>query len=146
MRHTLLAITVLALGAAAGVPAAFAQDASDLPAICTADNPHGGMAMCGGAMDQGGLGMGGMAADAAHSDLMDGMAAMNRDMMAAGTAKDIDVAFVCSMIPHHRGAVDMAKAELAHGDDAWAKQLAEKIITAQEQEIADMLQWLEEQK
>jgi uncharacterized protein (DUF305 family) len=50
------------------------------------------------------------------------------------------------MIPHHRGAVDMAKAELAHGDDAWAKQLAEKIITAQEQEIADMLQWLEEQK
>jgi uncharacterized protein (DUF305 family) len=64
-------------------------------------------------------------------------------MMAGGTAADLDVAFVCSMIPHHRGAVDMAKAELAHGDDPQARQLAEGIIAAQEQEIAEMLKWLE---
>ena len=49
-----------------------------------------------------------MASDEAHTDLMDGMATMNRDMMACGTAKDIDVAFVCSMIPPLRGAIDMA--------------------------------------
>ena len=140
MKRTLFATAVFALAISAAAPVAFAQDAVDLPAICTADNPHAGMAM-------GGVGMGmAMAADEAHTDLMDGMTAMNRDMMAGGTAKDIDVAFVCSMIPHHRGAIDMAKAEIAHGDDPWAKTLAEGIVAAQEKEIADMLKWLEEQK
>jgi uncharacterized protein (DUF305 family) len=135
MKRTLFAIAMLTLA-----PSALAQDAIDLPAICTADNPHAGMAM-----GDGGMGMM-MGDDAAHVDLMDGMAAMNRDMMAGGTAKDIDVAFVCSMIPHHRGAIDMAEAELAHGDDPWARALAETIIAAQEKEIAEMLEWLEGQK
>ncbi len=140
MKPTLIATAVLALSLAAGATAGIAQDAIDLPAICTADNPHAGMAMGDGGM---GMMMGG---DAAHVDLMDGMAAMNRDMMVGGTAKDIDVAFVCSMIPHHRGAIDMAEAELAHGDDPWARALAETIIAAQEKEIAEMLEWLEAQK
>jgi uncharacterized protein (DUF305 family) len=140
MKPTLIATAVLALSLAAGATAGIAQDAIGLPAICTADNPHAGMAMGDGGM---GMMMGG---DAAHVDLMDGMAAMNRDMMVGGTAKDIDVAFVCSMIPHHRGAIDMAEAELAHGDDPWARALAETIIAAQEKEIAEMLEWLEAQK
>lgn len=140
MNRTPIATVALAIALAFSAPAAFAQDTVDLPAICTADNPHAGM-------DMGGDDMGmAMAGDAAHVDLMDGMAAMNRDMMVGGTAKDIDVAFVCSMIPHHRGAIDMAKAEIAHGDDPWARALAEAIITAQEKEIADMLAWLAEQK
>jgi hypothetical protein len=83
--------------------------------------------------------------DQAHTDLMAGMDAMNRDMMTGAMAEDIDVAFVCGMIPHHQGAIDMAKAELEHGDDEWAKQMAQKVIDAQEAEIADMLAWLEEQ-
>jgi uncharacterized protein (DUF305 family) len=66
-------------------------------------------------------------------------------MMVGGLAADIDVAFICSMIPHHRGAIDMARAELAHGDDPFARELAEAIIVAQEKEIADMLAWLETQ-
>jgi uncharacterized protein (DUF305 family) len=140
MKPTWIATAVLALSLAAGATAGIAQDAIDLPAICTADNPHAGMAMGDDGM---GMMMGG---DAAHVDLMGGMAAMNRDMMAGGTAKDIDVAFVCSMIPHHRGAIDMAEAELAHGDDPWARALAETIIAAQEKEIAEMLEWLEGQK
>lgn len=85
------------------------------------------------------------AMDQAHTDLMAGMDAMNRDMMTGAMAEDIDVAFVCGMIPHHQGAIDMAKAELEHGDDEWAKQMAQKVIDAQEAEIADMLAWLEEQ-
>lgn len=139
MIRTPIATVTLAVALAFSAHAAFAQDSVDLPAICTADNPHAGMDMGGGDMGMG------MAADAAHADLMDGMAAMNRDMMAGGTAKDIDVAFVCSMIPHYRGAIDMAKAEIAHGDDPWAKALAEEIVAAQEKEIAEMLAWLEEQ-
>ena len=81
----------------------------------------------------------------AHEEMMAGMDRMNMDMMAGGTAADVDVAFICSMIPHHRGAIDMAKAELAHGDDPFARELAEAIIAAQEKEIADMLAWLETQ-
>ena len=74
---------------------------------------------------------------------MAGMDRMNADMMAGGTAEDIDVAFICSMIPHHQGAIDMARAQLAHGDEDFPRQLAEAIIAAQEAEIAQMLEWLE---
>lgn len=145
MNRILLAATMLAGVSLA--PAALAQDAAaaNLPAICLAGaGSHGGM-MMGGSDAMGAMGAMGAPADEAHFDLMDGMAAMNADMMAGGTAPDLDVAFVCSMIPHHRGAIDMAKAELAHGDDPWAKELATGIIAAQEKEIADMLAWLEKQ-
>jgi uncharacterized protein (DUF305 family) len=113
-----------------------ATPAPDLPPICLANAEPAPMAMSGH----------GAAGSAAHQDLMDSMDQMNADMMAGGTASDIDVAFVCSMIPHHRGAIDMARAELAHGDDPWARELATAVIAAQEQEIADMLAWLEGQK
>lgn len=111
----------------------------DLPAICTKD---AGMAHTMPGMEMPGMQMHG---DEAHTALMAGMDKMNADMMAGGTAADLDVAFICSMIPHHRGAIDMAKAELQYGDDPWAKALAEQIIAAQEKEIADMLAWLEKQ-
>jgi uncharacterized protein (DUF305 family) len=113
-----------------------AAPATNLPAICLANAPAPAAMAMGGHEATG---------DAAHADLMDSMDAMNADMMAGGTASDIDVAFVCSMIPHHRGAIDMAKAELAHGDDPWAKELATAVIAAQEKEIADMMAWLEKQ-
>jgi uncharacterized protein (DUF305 family) len=40
----------------------------------------------------------------------------------------------------------MARAEIEHGDDPWARSLAEQVIAAQEQEIQDMLKWLEKQE
>jgi uncharacterized protein (DUF305 family) len=83
--------------------------------------------------------------DQAHTDLMQGMDAMHADMAAGMTAEDIDVAFVCGMIPHHQGAIDMAKAELAHGDDPWVKEMAQKVIDAQTLEIAEMKAWLAKQ-
>ena len=136
MKATVLAITLMLVSAGAS---ATAQEhaASDLPAICTAD----------ASMDHG-AGMGGAmapAGDEAHQALMAGMDQMNADMMIGGAAKDIDVAFACAMIPHHRGAISMARAELEHGDDEWTRRLAEQIIAAQEKEIADILAWLEQQ-
>ena len=136
MKTRLLAAALLLACAAPAI----AQDhtghgaAPDLPAVCLADADA--MAMPTGAAH------GAMTGDTAHTELMAGMDKMNADMMAGATAQDIDVAFVCSMIPHHRGAIDMAKAELAHGDDPWARKLAKTIIAAQEAEIADMLAWL----
>ena len=110
--------------------------AAELPAICTVNADQAMAGEPGMVMNQ---------PDAAHADLMDGMAAMDAEMMKGATATDLDVAFICSMIPHHQGAIDMAKAELAHGDDPWAKELAQNVIAAQEKEIADMLDWLGKQ-
>ncbi|MBP0441293.1 DUF305 domain-containing protein [Tianweitania sediminis] len=108
-----------------------------LPEICLAagEQGMGGMAMGTGT---------GHAMDEAHADLMKGMDEMNRQMMIGMMAEDIDVAFVCGMIPHHQSAVNMAKAQLEHGDDPWAKKLAQSVIENQEQEISDMFTWLEE--
>jgi uncharacterized protein (DUF305 family) len=65
--------------------------------------------------------------------------------MAEGVmAADPDVAFVCGMIPHHQGAIDMAKVVLQYGKDPWVKQLAQNVIDAQSKEIAEMTKWLDE--
>ncbi len=71
----------------------------------------------------------------------DANARMHKDM-AIQYSGDTDADFVRSMIPHHRGAIDMAKVELAHGKDPEIRKLAQAVIKAQEAEIADMQAWL----
>lgn len=68
-------------------------------------------------------------------------ARMHKDMMVPYTGKT-DVDFVRSMIPHHQGAVEMAKIELQHGKDPEIRKLAEEVIKAQEAEIKMMQDWL----
>jgi uncharacterized protein (DUF305 family) len=68
-------------------------------------------------------------------------ARMHKDM-AITFSNDADVDFARGMIPHHRGAVDMAKVVLEHGKDPELRKLAQDIISSQDKEIAFMREWL----
>lgn len=79
----------------------------------------------------------------AKSTLGMNMHAMGMDMnMGALTdARPFDRSFIDDMVPHHRGAVEMAKMELAQGKNPEARALAQRIIDSQSKEIAQMNQW-----
>jgi uncharacterized protein (DUF305 family) len=66
--------------------------------------------------------------------------AMNKMMaeMAIKPTGDINRDFVDMMIPHHRGAIEMAKAMLAHGDNEALRRISQEIAVTQQQEIVAM--------
>ncbi len=66
------------------------------------------------------------------------MARMMKDMHAAQPSGNPDIDFLAMMIPHHAGAVDMARLVLQHGRDPATRMLAEEIIAGQTSEIESM--------
>ena len=133
-------IAVLAITAGAGV--AYAQ---------TSHQGHGSMPMSGA------MPMGNMDPAAMQKMMQDMMPSPNdpastKDFNAADMKMmhnmhvpytgNPDVDFRTHMIPHHQGAVEMAKVALKHAKDPETKRMAQKIIDDQEKEIAEMRDWL----
>jgi uncharacterized protein (DUF305 family) len=74
------------------------------------------------------------------SFLVENSAAMSNMMagMAVKPSGNVDADFVAMMVPHHQGAIDMARAELRHGHNAQLRRIAQEIVVTQQQEIAAM--------
>jgi uncharacterized protein (DUF305 family) len=70
------------------------------------------------------------------------MAIMDEGMQRAPTNGVAEHDFVTMMIPHHQGAVDMAKALLLYNKDPELQNLAQGILTEQQNEIKLMQAWL----
>lgn len=73
-----------------------------------------------------------------EADMDTGMARMMQDMHGSSYTGNPDKDFLSMMIPHHEGAVDMARLVLIHGRDPLVRQIAEEIIASQTVEIAAM--------
>jgi uncharacterized protein (DUF305 family) len=138
IRHLFL----LALLAATPVLAAHAQthDHHSMPAA-KSSAPHAMHAMAG--MAPAALPPGSPAA-AFHQQMDSVMTVMDKGMQQMGGASptDIDASFATMMVPHHRGAVDMARLQLLYGKDPELRRLAQSIIAEQQVEIQQMNAWL----
>ena len=74
--------------------------------------------------------------------MKDAMTVMDRDMRAAPVNGQPAHDFMDMMIPHHQGAIDMAKSILLNTQDPEVRNLAQGIITEQANEIRLMKAWL----
>ena len=95
---------------------------------------HGASSQAGAFTPKGDTGPSSLAFHGINRKMHEGM-----DIPFTGNA---DVDFVKGMIPHHQGAIDMAKTVLAFGKDPQVRKLAEEVIKAQEGEIIQMQDWL----
>lgn len=79
----------------------------------------------------------------ASTDGMDGMD-HSGGMALETNGQPYDQAFIDNMVPHHEGAVEMARIELAKGTRADVKKLAARVVAAQNAEIERMKAWRNE--
>ena len=77
----------------------------------------------------------------AHMDMDKHAIGMDMDMTALKNAKPFDKAFIDAMVPHHQGAVAMAKKLLEKSEQPGLHKMAGDIISAQTKEIAQMRKW-----
>lgn len=79
-------------------------------------------------------------------EMMHSMKKMDEETKAQKVTGEADHDFVLLMIPHHQSAVEMAQSIIKYGKSPEIKEMAQKIITAQQKEIEEMQSWLQEHK
>jgi uncharacterized protein (DUF305 family) len=79
--------------------------------------------------------------DGGHMDMSQSEMGMDMDMSMLRRAKPFDRAFIDQMVPHHKGAIAMARKELAEGSQPALRAMAQDMIDAQTKEIAQMRKW-----
>ncbi len=79
-----------------------------------------------------------------HREMDADMAAMMAAMDAVPMTGSADVDFAAMMIPHHQGAIAMARRQLQYGTDPAMRRLAQEIIVTQQSEIELMQRRLEQ--
>jgi uncharacterized protein (DUF305 family) len=139
--------TVFTLAVLAAVATTAVQATAQTPApVCTPE--HAKMGHCkldGPAVDHAKMGHPATTASAPDTASTKAFKAAN-DKMHSGMnipfSGNADIDFVRGMVPHHQGAVDMARIVLQHGKDPALKKLARDIIKAQDKEIAFMQRWI----
>ena len=72
--------------------------------------------------------------------------AHDKTSMVMPSTGDPDTDFLRGMIPHHEGAVEMARAVIANGSDPKVRAMAEEVIRTQQAEITKMQTWLAERQ
>ena len=85
-------------------------------------------------MDKGGVEKGDLGMDMDHMGMDDDSASLEK-------AEPFDREFIDMMIPHHQGAIRMARMQLDEGKDPEIRKLAQAIIDAQAKEIDEMNMW-----
>ena len=88
---------------------------------------------------------GASARNPAWFELTSSMEKMHSGMASVKPCGDSDVEFVRLMLPHHQGAIDMARTQLLYGRSPEMRRLAQEIITDQQSEIDLMRLWLKKQ-
>ncbi|WP_430488163.1 CopM family metallochaperone [Salmonella enterica] len=76
-----------------------------------------------------------------HQELSTSMQKMHDDMHKGMMSNDPDVAFAAGMLPHHIGAVEMAKTELKYGTDPQMRKLAQSISKRQRSTVLTLIYW-----
>lgn len=147
--RTLLLAALLATFAVGPAPAqntAEPAGRSELPEACraaAAEDDADGMARPeeGTAADDGEDAFAGLTPT--QRALWEAMMAMDEAMATGMMAEDADLAWICAMIPHHQGAIAMARAGLLGADDEESKRLARKTIEENQKSLADLFEWVE---
>ena len=78
-----------------------------------------------------------------HMGMSDAQMGMDTDMTSLRNARPFDKAFIDAMIPHHLGAIAMARRLLGKGKQPQLRRVAREIIKTQTAEIAQMRAWLD---